>query len=333
MATADHQNARPLHVKALLDGRAGHEKQTKGVLQALAELTTLTVEFQQLPVQSIPSIGRDLLSYMKIILRPAAGASRSQLFDLIVGTGARTHLPMLISKKQQPAPTPKLVTCMSPGPILRQQLDLCFIPRHDRPAPAANVLTTTGPPCLVRYSPDHDPGHGLVLVGGIDRKSHVWQGDILCRQIETLVDDRHEIRWTIASSPRTPPETEAMLDALCSRQAKLTFFRVNQTGPGWVEEQYQRCREVWVTADSVSMIYEAVSAGCLVGVLPVAWNKTPNKFQDSINDLAALKRIVTYDSFKNGDRPDPSMPPLDEARHCAVEILKRWWPERLADDG
>jgi hypothetical protein len=78
------------------------------------------------------------------------------------------------------------------------------------------------------------------------------------------------------------------------------------------------------------MIYEALSAGCRVGILPVAWKKRENKFQRSIDSLAQKGYVTTYTGQRAANRNDPAPGVLDEATRCAQEILNRWWPGRLA---
>ena len=74
----------------------------------------------------------------------------------------------------------------------------------------------------------------------------------------------------------------------------------------------------------MSMIYEALSAGCCVGIIPVDWKKQENKFQKSINYLIDKKYITTFESFiLNGKMFSGIF--LNEAEKCAKEILKKWY--------
>ena len=85
-----------------------------------------------------------------------------------------------------------------------------------------------------------------------------------------------------------------------------------------------------MTADSISMVYEALTAGCSVGILPVEWLQRDNKFQQSLDILHEKKMIVYFDEWQTNARMTiPSAEPLKEATRCASEILRRWWPDRL----
>ena len=103
----------------------------------------------------------------------------------------------------------------------------------------------------------------------------------------------------------------------------------SDTGPGWIEKEYERNQTVWVTADSMSMVFEALSAGCRVGLLPVTWKHANNKFQHSADDLKRDGAVVTFEEWKNGKASWALSKPFNEAQRCAKEILRRWWPERL----
>ena len=315
----------PLRVLAYLDGRAGHEKQTRGILNALSKLTSIDVVYRAIgPLSTAVSL-RQWLAYLRPEVLSRKEMTVSGHVDLIIGTGTHTHIPMLLIKRRTGSP---VVTCMSPAMPLRRNIDLCFVPEHDLPKPARNILITSGPPNLSKAGNGHDRGKHLILVGGRDEKSHFWETEKVMAQIQSLIDGAPEIFWTISSSPRTPEETIERLSALSEKNPNVSFFRSRETPRGWVESAYAKHAVVWVTADSISMIYEALSAGCRVGILPVRWKHARNKFQRSIDNLVRNGFAVAFIPGRaNASPPEP--PPLDEASRCAREILKRWWPRRL----
>jgi uncharacterized protein len=321
---------RPLKLIAIMDGRLGHEKQTRGIIEALGKQTPLEIQYCKLPGLTVASDIKSRLAYLKSFIRlrsnAVANKQTSPKVDLLIGTGYHTHFPLLLLKKKTGA---RVVTCMTPDFPLKAQMDLCCIPRHDCPRIAGNVYITTGPPGMARAGDEHDPRKGLILVGGVDEKSHVWNTTTTLEQIETIIHKHPDEHWTISSSPRTPEETITQLEALAKLEPKTSFFRSKDTPPGWIETQYNQNHTAWVTADSISMVYEALSAGCRVGILPVRWEKKGNKFQRSIDDLVRAKWATTYERWRTGESiPTPSAP-LNEAARCANEILRRWWPERL----
>ncbi len=313
----------PLKLLIVSDGRPGHEKQSLAIGQALADLTPVREAMVRVPPPSLKSVGLNLARYLKGTCPRGWPAA-----DLVVGTGTGTHLPMLSYRRWYPSA--RVVTCMLPDPFLRKFFDLCCVPRHDNPPQFSNIFLTTGPPCLPaggRRPKRSD--RGLILVGGVDEKSHHWHTGTLVAQVETILSYCRDLDWVIATSPRTPADTAARLSALAGQAPAAGFFAAEDTPPGWIEQQYAESSRVWVTADSVSMLYEALSAGCSVGVLPVRWKKKNNKFQRGIDGLVNDGLVVPYESWVRGELPMPAGAGLDEAGRCAREILRRWWPARL----
>ena len=201
---------------------------------------------------------------------------------------------------------------------------------HDAPPLTENVFVTLGPPATVKFEENHKKEQGLILVGGIDTKSHVWKKEEIISQIQIIIEKNPDIEWTISSSPRTPEDTSERLQEMAAGMEKVSFFSSEDTPAGWIEEQYGLNQTVWVTADSISMVYEALSAGCSVGVLPVEWLRQDNKFNKSLQFLADKEMIVEFTSWRHGAlMPIQKNEKFNESLRCAREILRRWWPERL----
>lgn len=322
----------PLSVIAFCDGRPGHDKQTRGVVQALASLTELEAEYIKIPRPGIRQDIGDWSRYLRSLLFPRTAGKAKPATAVIIGTGAHTHLPMLLYRRSSLIDDPgstRVVTCMSPNPLLVDNFDLCFVPRHDSTKENSNIFITNGPPCAVVPGNRHDNGRGLILVGGLDRKSHHWQTDRVTADISTIIKRERSRQWTVSSSPRTPADTVSRLRELAQSNGNFSFFAAADTPAGWIEEQYARHRYVWVTGDSISMIYEALTAGCAVGILPVEWRKKDNKFQRSIDLLLRDRQINSFDNWLAGQESAAPQTVFNEAARCAVEILRRWWPERL----
>jgi mitochondrial fission protein ELM1 len=318
---------RPLHVTVFLDGRPGHEKQTKGILNAMSRLTTIDVADQSVVPGKWGGSVKAWATYLWSKLNPVKPDVQRSDIDLIMGTGAHTHIPMLLLKRSCGA---KAVTSMSPAMPLIREFDLCFIPQHDGVNPQNNILVTLGPPNSAVSLGRHQQNRGLILVGGVDHKSHYWKQDELLDRIRLILKKESAIEWTISSSPRTPPDTVQQLDRLVSQERNASFYPSKATPAGWIEEQYALNHRVWVSADSVSMAYEAVTAGCCVGILPVDWKQKTGKIKRSIDYLLVNGWAESFEQWRSG--MDMKMPDtrLDEAGRCAREILKRWWPSRLA---
>ena len=308
-----------LKVAVFLDGSPGHEKQTMGIVKALQHLHPL--EVTEIKIEHM-SLWQDVLAWLRYFL----GLGRSSRaphdsFDLLIGTGSHTHIQILSCKRQSGAFG---ITCMAPSVLLRTGFDLCCIPRHDDIAAGKNVFLTIGPPNCSEATTGHDPNKALVLLGGVDVKSHHWISEDIADSVRDLVSTGQEKEWTISSSPRTPEETVSMIERIADQLDNVTFFRYEDTVSGWVEEQYNINRSVWVTADSMSMVYEALSAGCRVGILPVVWKNQKNKFKRSEKYLLEQGLVVSFTDWRAGTARWKSREPLNEAGRCAEEIMRRW---------
>jgi hypothetical protein len=78
------------------------------------------------------------------------------------------------------------------------------------------------------------------------------------------------------------------------------------------------------------MVYEALTAGCSVGILPVDWLRQDNKFKKSLQFLLDKEMIVYFDAWQQeASMPTQKGEKFNESLRCAREILRRWWPERL----
>jgi mitochondrial fission protein ELM1 len=315
---------KPLNIAAFFDGRPGHEKQTRGVMTALAKLAPLTIREHRLSEFSLASALNNWCRYLAACLRRQKGL-RERRVDLIIGTGSHTHLPMLLYQKKSGART---VACMTPSFPFNRLIDLCLVPAHDGNRMAKNLFVTVGPPVNIAKSSRHDSRKGLVMVGGIDRKRHNWRSAVTVGQIEAVIRSADTLQWTISSSPRTPPDTIGLLARLAEKYPQVRFFASTDTPVGWIENAYAKNLFVWVTADSISMVYEALTAGCRVGLLPVDFKHKQDKFYRSMKYLIDNKLCISFKMWQNGI-PMPVGRPLDEASRCAREILRRFWPKRL----
>lgn len=316
---------KPLSIFAYLDGRLGHEKQTQGILHALSDLTPISLRSQKIASLSFISAVKQWHAYISASIRRFK-QDRKVTVDLIIGSGAYTHIPMLLLKKRSGG---RAVTCMCPDFFLRKKMDLCFVPEHDQIRPSSNIFITMGPPNPTAFTDAHDPENGLILVGGYDKRSHRWDSNATGVQIKSIVEKDRSIQWTISSSPRTPEDMVQLLEAMAGERSNVDFISSEATPEGWIEKAYGKSLMVWVTADSISMIYEALTAGCRVGILPVQWLKQNSKFRRNEKDLIEKKWVQTYDMWYAGKEMVTNRIQLNESNRCAKEILRRWWPDRL----
>lgn len=299
--------ARPLTLWRLSDGKPGHDKQSLGLATALGRLVRTELHDIRLP-----RAGTGLGAWLTGRFAPGRDLPAPRL---ILGAGHATHLPMLAARRAYGG---RLVVLMKPSLPLTL-FDLCLIPLHDRPPPRGNVIPTRGGLNTVVPGNAQDPGRGLMLVGG-PSPHYRWDTQRVAGQIREIVAAEPAIRWTLSTSRRTPADLPAGLEGLPG----LTLLTHEQTPAGWLEAELARCGQVWVTPDSVSMVHEALTAGCRTGLLELDADPA-SRVARGVGDLLKDGYATSLADWRNG-RPLAAPPhPLDESGRCARLILERWF--------
>lgn len=301
---------RPVVIWRLLDGKPGHENQTRGLADALTEL--LPVTLHDLPV------GARLHGWLAWLTRRCPMGRGLPAPDLIIGAGHATHPYLLACRRARGG---RSVVLMRPSLPLRW-FDLCLIPEHDAVAERDNLLQTRGALNTVRPGAGQDPQAGLILIGG-PSAHYAWDDAALAEQLRAIArqDARH---WTVTTSRRTPPDTVALLQRLAGDNLRLIPYA--DTAPGWVHEQLRGVAAAWVTEDSVSMLYEALTAGVACGLLPVPARRA-SRVRQGVRRLLADGMLTAFADWQAGQPLLPPAQPLDEARRCARWIVDKWFQD------
>jgi mitochondrial fission protein ELM1 len=160
---------------------------------------------------------------------------------------------------------------------------------------------------------------GLMLVGGPSR-AHGWDADLLLAAIKDVLDTRAELAWKVSDSRRTPSD---FLDLLRRKGIAAELVSHRETPPGWVAEQLLTAEEAWVTADSVSMLFEAVTAGARTGVLPMPVRRANTGPARAVADLVAEGFAKTYETWAAQGRTLPPTKRLHETGRCADLVMER----------
>lgn len=285
------------------DGKAGHENQSMGLAEAMVRLRP------ELSVRQMAPMPRSRALLTMLSGRCEGVGSKPAL---VIGAGHGTHLTLLALKRSWHVPVivlmrPSLPLCL---------FDLCLIPEHDRPPKRKNVIATRG--ALNRIRPGVSKSEeGLILIGGPSRNSG-WNEELLVRQLNEVVR-RTPGPWVLTTSRRTPVSTVGKLQSL----EGVEVVPVEQTTRDWLPAKMAAAQQCWVTEDSVSMIYEALSGGCAVGVLEVPW-KHEGRLLRGVNALKEQGLLTPFDHWSGKTLPAPQQR-FDEAGRCAEAVLGRGW--------
>lgn len=299
----DQEVNTPLHIVVLSDGKAGHLNQSLGLYEALQRITPCKLETISVGDRRFPSPTQ--------ISKP----------DLILAAGHRTHLPLLLLSKRLGCMS---VVLMKPS-LPTFLFDLCIIPRHDLKGanPPKNIIPSTG--ALNRVPPpgDQERQGGLILLGG-PSSHHGWDEVGTRKRVCSIVEAGSERPWRATDSRRTPEDTLQSLQKQCSG---IAIYPHQSTGPEWLPQRLAEAHETWVTEDSVSMIYEALSSGTRVGILPSPKSGTAGRIARGIQRLIAEKWVTPFEQWKPGDPLAKPPEVLREADRIAEIVLDRLLPQ------
>ncbi|MFX5114483.1 ELM1/GtrOC1 family putative glycosyltransferase [Acinetobacter baumannii] len=246
-----------MHIVYVSDGKAGHRSQALGLFQAM-QRQQANATFEEVSINDLP-----ILSLIKTLF-----SSKKSLFqqapDFIFGVGSHTHFRVwLLGKIFKKA---KTIILMKPN-LPTVWFNYAVIPEHDG-IPANNqVIVTRGALNPIRNEKRHQASRILIALGG-SSKRHQWNQEKVLLSVQKIVENNPDAGIILTTSRRTPAEFIDILRQQSFAQ-HLQIFPVEQTPQGWIFEEMQKAEAVWVTEDSVSMVFEALTAGCRVGVIAI----------------------------------------------------------------
>lgn len=286
------------------DGRLGHLNQLRGLVERLEEKADVELYWLDLSAQNFKFTGRQ-----RLVDQFAA----QEKPDWILAAGSKTHLPMLWCKWMTGA---KAFLLMRPSLPL-WMFDAVCMPYHDSPPKRDSVLASYG--VINHIIPKYEGRNtrqGLILLGGINTHFD-WDNAVILNQLERIAAAAPEYEWLVSDSPRTPVGLLDELAALALANIKILPYR--DTGPGWLPNILSEVGQVWVSCDSVSMVYESVSSGAPTGLLELE----PLRDSRVSKSMAQLANSGLATAFKNADLTTslpPAARPLWEADRVA-----QWW--------
>lgn len=294
---------RSLIVWIVSDGKPGHVNQSLGLAEALARAAPTAIHI----LPRLPAWRAGLA----LLLKRFPGNTLPEP-DLIIGAGHATHLTLLAVRR---ACGGRAVVLMKPS-LPRRGFDLCIVPQHDGVAADAHTLVSEGALNRIRPSMAGDPDQGLLLIGG-PSPHFEWDSDAVQLQIKSILARTPEMHWTLTTSRRTPADFLLQLP----QPSNLSIVPHAATSPEWLLEQYAQCNTVWVSPDSASMVFEALSAGAAVGIFDLPVNPG-SRVAHAIAHLAEAQRITRFANWCAHGSLHLNLRPLAEADRCAAWILE-----------
>ncbi|MGY8868950.1 MAG: mitochondrial fission ELM1 family protein [Pseudomonadales bacterium] len=288
------------------DGKPGHLNQSLGLVEALQRQRP-DISYSLCAPQSLGALSWLVIRHLfnKNSLLPA---------KLVIAAGHRTHLTVLVYGWLLGA---KKVLLMKPSLPLRY-FDVCLIPEHDQPAAQPNIIETWG--VLNRIVPAQKKVMtGLLLIGG-PSKHFNWDEQSVLDQLTSILTKYPQFDWALTTSRRTP---SSFLTQLQARKLNIKLIPHEAVGLNWLPSELAVTEHCWVTEDSVSMVYEALTAGCDVGLITLA-SHGEGRLHHGLARLRASNRVSSLQQPLLLDK-GIVLTPFAEAQRCAALILKKGW--------
>jgi mitochondrial fission protein ELM1 len=286
------------------DGKPGHENQSLGLAEAIQR--RVACEIHRISVAGKGGFfGRIRAAFAQSAALPSP--------DFIIAAGHATHLPLLWLARKYSA---KSIVLMRPSLPLAC-FDLCIAPAHDFPKKPQrkNLILTRG--AINRVHVGELPKNGrFILIGG-PSKTHGWDPAAMMDMLGKLTTAGG---WQLTDSRRTP---ESFLEQVKKHLPNIEIFSCKETAPDWLPDKLSRAKEVWVSEDSVSMIYEALSSGARVGLLPVPRLNHHSRVLRGIDELIVDGFITPFVDWQKTGCLSPAPEALNEAERCAEIVLGR----------
>ena len=314
-----------MNVVYVSDGKAGHRAQELGFIAALKR--------QNVAVEWI-EIGTEQLSVLSLLLywlssgylgqlpqRLKSALDSKLLPELIIGVGHRTHWKVLLLQKIYSGA--KTLVLMKPSLPLNW-FNYLIIPKHDLPPNLPHVFASEGVLNPLINEHRHQIDKNLILIGG-PSKRHAWSDEAVIAQLQQLIALKKNAQFTLTTSRRTPL---SFLQHEFFKQfsSQFVIYPIDQTPSDWVFEQLQLAHHVWVTEDSMSMLFEALTAGCEVHMISLPRLKQ-DRITTAVDRLLAQQLVnhLTEQTMNDGQSADGKSadyqnPALNEADRAA-----RWF--------
>lgn len=312
--------ASPLKKLLILDdGKKGHLKQSQSVARLLkdhrlqkgsrpedVEIETIVVKYKNDLWKTLVKFygfffRKEFQGRLKVLEKALQPESYNALIsgyaDVVISAGSSMHPINKIMSIENHCHN---VAIMDPGPSQRKWFDLVVAPGHDvkkDPGIYEKMIVTFLAPNLVGHKRLDELARGkkpgdkaLGLLFGGDNKAFQFTGDYtesFADELLRLLEKGYELRGT--TSRRTKKEIEdILLSRIVAREECKWFKRASEDNDEeTVEKILARSRIVLVSAESVSMVSEAVSSGrhVIVFIPPGRRGSERSKYMDFVEDL------------------------------------------------
>ena len=273
----------------LSDGKPGHVHQSIALARHLGIASeTVMVRFRNRPFKLLSYVLDHVGVYLPSLLRwdPPEGG-----FCAVVSAGSETYYANKVLARRFGIPS---VAIMLPRGY-RLDFDRIIAQEHDRPPRKENILVLPVNLCRVEPQGIFRPRAGeryVALVVGGPNPAFGFDRDPFRRALDSIFAGFPGYRIVVATSRRTPADIEEEID----RHPFEEKFLYSRDPANPIPDFLASCEYVFITADSTSMISEAVTFGrARIEIIPLPARNRPGKYGRMIGSLVELGCVHLFD--------------------------------------
>ena len=299
----------------LSDEKPGHLNQSVALASMMKWDTHIVpVHFKHSAAKSASYLLDRLQLYTPALLTPLSALSKP---DVIISTGSATfYANQLLAKRWR---IPNIAILYPRG--YRLDFHHIFCPAYDNPPNQSNI---TALPINLSYADatwyrqqaetfqqhhhkTEKESVGIVI-GGNSRRASI-QPDQIKAQLTEIFERTPEQEHWLTTSRRTPPSIIALLKTFPFDYQLIWHEGAYNPLPAFIET----CQHLFITADSASMMSEAVSHGnAAVTTLPVLYRAPDDKLQRFVSQLEAAGCVTSLQNASTRTNKKINLQPLIE---------------------
>jgi len=306
---------RPLSIWFMHDLKPGHIHQLQGLEERIASYCEINASWID--------TNANKFTWIDILLKNKTSINALELPspDIVIGAGHMTHKALLFGAHTHKAYSAAL---MKPSLPL-YFFDAIICPEHDNLIESKRILNTYGALNTVKPTKSTDSKtSSLMLIGG-PSKHFEWQEQDLINQIQIICGKDNDKQWLLSDSPRTPSSFLPQLKKMNIHN--LSCFHYQNRKLESLNILMQKCAITWVTPDSVSMVYESLTANTPTFLFNMSQNskKKPSRVARSIEILIKNKHAIFFKDWQLNTSIKPNKLDLWEADRAAKWLLNQYF--------
>lgn len=264
-------------------------------------------------------------TWAEILLKKTTSISALEVAapDIVIGAGHATHKALLFGAYALKAYS---------AVLMKPSFPLCFFdavicPEHDQLKESKRVLNTYGALNAIKPSSKATPKTtSLMLIGG-PSKHFAWHEQDLINQIQEICSKDSDRQWLLSDSPRTPSSFLPQLKKMNIQNLNCFHYQSSKLEP--LNTLMQKCALTWITPDSVSMVYESLTAHSPTFLFDMHQNnsKKPSRVARSIEKLINNKHVICFKDWQLNTNTTLNKLNLWEADRAAKWLLSQYFEQ------